>query len=76
MTIVKDFAPKVYYKLILFIVKMGCQGSKDVQYQYKMEKRTIPQKEAITLHRWSLGAQARLKVLKMKRDLMKEIACK
>jgi hypothetical protein len=36
-----------------------------------MEKRVIPRKDADTLHRWSLGAQARLKVMKMKKDLMK-----
>jgi len=36
----------------------------------------IPRKEADTLHRWSMGAQARIKVMKMKRDLMREIACK
>jgi hypothetical protein len=41
-----------------------------------MEKRVIPRKEADTLHRWSMGAQARIKVMKMKRDLMREIACK
>ncbi len=41
-----------------------------------MEKRVIPRKEADTLYRWSIGAQARIKVMKMKRDLMREIACK
>lgn len=52
---------------------MGCKGSKNVKYDFKDSKRSIPIKHAKTLDRWSLGAHARIKVMKMKRDEIKKI---
>jgi len=52
---------------------MGCKGSKAVQYQHGLEKRTIPIKDAAALSRWTMGAAARVKVLNMKRRFMKGI---
>jgi hypothetical protein len=55
---------------------MGCGGSKNIKYTHNSKIRTINVKQAKTLDRWSLGAYARIKVIKMKRDLMSEITSK
>ena len=55
---------------------MGCGGSKDIKYQHNMKTRKIPVKQAATLEKWQMGANARLKVLKMKRDKIVEITSK
>ena len=49
---------------------MGCEGSKNIQYQHGVEKRAISRDVVNTLDRWSLGAYARIRVMKMKRDFM------
>jgi hypothetical protein len=55
---------------------MGCSGSKGVQYTYERQKRLIPNKQAHTLHRWGMGAEARWKYQKMKKQVQEDIACK